>query len=62
MRDAATDPAFHKLKQVRNALAHGLRPDDDEARRIVQGAGYLGSALRDCFEKLLPRPEYGARK
>jgi len=62
VRDAATDPAFHKLKQVRNALAHGLRPDDDEARRIVQGAGYLGSALRDCFEKLLPRPEYGARK
>jgi len=56
VRDSSDNPAFHKLKRIRNALAHGLRPGDDDARRIVQGAGYLRSALRDCFAKLLAPP------
>jgi CRISPR-associated Csx2 family protein len=54
-RESATAPPFRKLKRIRNALAHGLRPDDHEAQRIVQGAGYLESALKDCLDALLPR-------
>jgi len=37
VRKGLTGPAFEKLRQIRNALAHGLRPDDDKTRRIAQG-------------------------
>jgi len=56
MRESSDNPAFRKLKRIRNALAHGLRSRDNEARRIVKGAGYLRTALKDCFDQLLVPP------
>jgi len=51
--DEALRADYERLKKIRNALAHGSVPKDEEIRRIVNGPERLAKTLHALFEKLL---------
>lgn len=52
------DPALRRdyeaLKRLRNALAHGVPPKDDDTRRCLADDARLRNALAQLIERLLP--------
>ena len=53
----ASNPAFHTLRMIRNALAHGIPPRGRNARqhrRTLNDPEQLQNALNDAISELLP--------
>ena len=47
-----SDTSFWILSQLRNALAHGVRPTDARILKIISTREMLDSTLRDLLRKL----------
>lgn len=48
---------FRRLNDLRNALAHGLRPRDDRIEQLLRDQSTLRTTLNELFEKLLGKRE-----
>ncbi len=45
---------YERLKRLRNALAHGTPPKDNDSRRCLADDGRLRAALKQLIDRLLP--------
>jgi hypothetical protein len=52
--EAAHVRAFHTIRILRNALAHGSRPDDKRYRSLLGSPERLRDALKRAIDCLLP--------
>lgn len=45
---------FRRLARIRNALAHGIRPNEPTIKKLLAGESELRATLQDLFRILLP--------